>query len=257
MAKAKQYRWTCPECGKAKLAGKSPRRNATVRYCLPCSDHTGSLVARSCPVLDAARERGKAKSEAKLQQKRARKRERRTNLAAHRKHLIARCRTEQRARLRELDAVDEHYNLAALDLHEELRTLLRCSCVPEHLRGSGVELHLRQAAVQPVNRWGFATMRDGVPYISLTTWPGIGPGDLLAGLAHELAHHMTWRIGKAHGKEWRQAYCRLVHEQYSVWPQGQYLPARWDLDRAIAIGLSPIAKDMMRKRSNESGDAYV
>ncbi len=248
MAKAKQYRWTCPDCGNAKLAGKSPRRNATVRFCLDCSERTGSLVERTCPVLDAQRERGKAKTEAKAKRKAAKKRERRVDGREVQRQAVARCRTEQRAQLRELDAVDEHYNLAALDLHAELAKLLDCECVPEHLRGSGVELHLRQAEVRPRNRWGFATMHNGVPYISLTIWPGIGPGDLLSGLSHELAHHMAWRVGKPHGVEWREAYCELVREHYDVEPGGMgWLPARWDLDRAIAIELSPIAKAMMMR----------
>lgn len=59
MAKVKQYRWVCPECESAKHAPQAPRMNDVRRYCLPCSEATGYLVERTCPVLDAKRARKK------------------------------------------------------------------------------------------------------------------------------------------------------------------------------------------------------
>lgn len=46
MPKPKRYRWNCPQCGSGKLLGKRPKKNATGRYCLDCSEKTGYLVER-------------------------------------------------------------------------------------------------------------------------------------------------------------------------------------------------------------------
>lgn len=48
-------RWSCPKCGKGKLAPGKPRRDDVRRYCLPCSEKIGRLVERTCAALEAAR----------------------------------------------------------------------------------------------------------------------------------------------------------------------------------------------------------
>jgi hypothetical protein len=57
--------WICPQCGDRKRGGVRPRKNATVRFCLPCSAKTDYLVERSAPVLERKREASRAKSVAK------------------------------------------------------------------------------------------------------------------------------------------------------------------------------------------------
>lgn len=55
MTKTRRYRWTCPLCETSRLLGARPRKTATARYCLPCSEETGSLVEMTCPTLDKQR----------------------------------------------------------------------------------------------------------------------------------------------------------------------------------------------------------
>ncbi len=47
--------WVCPSCGGGLLAPGRPRRDDVRRYCLPCSEATGRLVARTCPAADRER----------------------------------------------------------------------------------------------------------------------------------------------------------------------------------------------------------
>ena len=47
----------CPSCGVGARGPARPRRDATVRFCLPCSAVSSVLVARACPALARARSR--------------------------------------------------------------------------------------------------------------------------------------------------------------------------------------------------------
>jgi hypothetical protein len=49
MAATKRYRWVCPVGGLGALGPKAPRKTATIRYCLPCSAKSPTLVERTCP----------------------------------------------------------------------------------------------------------------------------------------------------------------------------------------------------------------
>jgi len=73
---SRQHRWTCPSCGSTKLAPKRPRRDDTRRYCLHCSEKTGHLVARTCPVLETRRDSRRAarqvRAEARAERQQAR-----------------------------------------------------------------------------------------------------------------------------------------------------------------------------------------
>lgn len=124
MSKPKQHNWVCPECGSTKRAPSKPRANDVRRYCLPCSEATGYLVQRTCPVLDARREhkaevkraraakkaaRNKAQREAEraarvaAEEQQAKKRaEREARQAAHQ----AEQEKEEERRLREIEALD-------------------------------------------------------------------------------------------------------------------------------------------------------
>ena len=57
--------WRCPDCGNQKRAPGKPRRNDVRRFCLPCSQRTGYMVERVCPVLETKRAKAKAKVSAK------------------------------------------------------------------------------------------------------------------------------------------------------------------------------------------------
>lgn len=72
--KPKQYRWVCPECETAIHAPSRMRSNDVRRYCLDCSDATGFLVERACPVLDRKREASRQRSQKKAATKARRKR---------------------------------------------------------------------------------------------------------------------------------------------------------------------------------------
>lgn len=56
---ATRKRWTC-ECGNNVLAPGRMRKDDVRRFCLPCSERTGRLVARTCPSLEAVRGRKEA-----------------------------------------------------------------------------------------------------------------------------------------------------------------------------------------------------
>lgn len=72
MPKAKKYRWNCPECGTGKLLSSRPRKNATARYCLPCSEETGYLVERVSPALERKRAQKTAQRAQRAKRERAR-----------------------------------------------------------------------------------------------------------------------------------------------------------------------------------------
>ena len=59
---ARRYRWTCPACGVGRMLGARPRKDATARFCIPCSEETGSLVGLVCPAQDRRRSDAKTKA---------------------------------------------------------------------------------------------------------------------------------------------------------------------------------------------------
>lgn len=78
-----RHRWSCPECGSGVLLGPRPRRDATARFCLGCSQKQGTLVARVCPALEKKRDRKRDLQETRLRQQRDRKREAETVSGIH------------------------------------------------------------------------------------------------------------------------------------------------------------------------------
>jgi len=73
MAKPKQYRWVCPQCGAGKLAPSRPRKDDVRRYCLPCSERTGRLVERLSPALERQRREKEERRRSRDKRKRAAK----------------------------------------------------------------------------------------------------------------------------------------------------------------------------------------
>lgn len=69
-----KLRWNCPECGRGVLLGPAPRKNATARYCLPCSEKKGTLVERVSPVLERKREAARLRANERERKKLAKAR---------------------------------------------------------------------------------------------------------------------------------------------------------------------------------------
>lgn len=63
--------WACPNgCG-SKRGPERPRRNATIRYCLACSERTGSLVERVSPAAERERTEHAARRRARSERRAA------------------------------------------------------------------------------------------------------------------------------------------------------------------------------------------
>ncbi len=78
------------------------------------------------------------------------------------------------------------------------------------------ELKVRRAAKRP-NRLGFAVPTEF--RLSVTTYPGIRPGDVLETLLHELAHLHVGRAPEAHawhGPTFKRTLARAMREAYGV-----------------------------------------
>ena len=78
------------------------------------------------------------------------------------------------------------------------------------------ELKVRRARRQP-NRLGFAVPTEF--RLSVTAYPGIGPGDVLETLLHELTHLHVGRAAEAHawhGPTFKRTLARAMAEAYGV-----------------------------------------
>lgn len=188
----KRYRWKCPRCGSGKLLGMRPRVNATDRFCLPCSEETGTLVERVCPVLETQREKAAAKAAEKQKQK----------------------------RLREAGK----YVVNGVDLRKELSRLWRIAQRIEPRLGKQSPPTL---TIHRSKRWGtsgrawtssFALTKGkgGAVYrgprIHLTC--GTNLGTMLYVFAHEVAHHVATARGawSSHGDTFKAAEAEMLQE---------------------------------------------
>src|SRR4051812_9740514 len=76
----KRVRWECPHgLHPAVLGSTRPTKNATVRFCLPCSLDEGVLVERTAPALERQRAARTAAAAVKRDRKAQREREARAN----------------------------------------------------------------------------------------------------------------------------------------------------------------------------------
>lgn len=237
---------------------KGMRRDDVRRYCLPCSEETGRLVLRVCAAAEKAKtlQQERRKSRAKRRTKKTAALRRRATKAKRESKSAAlrRKRANAKFALERLERPDKDYLFSGIDLAEQLDRLLLLPSIPGHLRHLKPVLHVRQCD-RPVKKWGFATFRNGRGYISVSLWSGIGPGQMLGHLCHELAHLVAWHecvARKPHGPEWRRAYVALAKEGYSVRVGTPVGPHRNDLDVEIAIALSPVGREMMRRAKEAS-----
>lgn len=192
---AKRIRWECPTGSHpAQLGPRRPAADATVRYCLPCSEATGRLVLRVAPVLERARADAAERSKAKATRQRA---------------------TAARARARALAAETARYTVAGHDLRDEAARLCRL-----HLfRGTRLA---RQAPRLDVTHRRAATNQVGLAFpwewrIHLTLRPDIPWAIVRATLVHELVHLATADQhpgADPHGPEFARIMRRAFRQAY-------------------------------------------
>lgn len=180
-------RWICPRCEGVKIAPQRPRRDDSRRYCLPCSDTTGRLVERTCPVLDKAREeRGAKAAEAKAK---------------------ANARAEAKAKAK--------LTWAGVDLGEWATRIIALKRWTSKERASmrTYEIRLRRCKREPTAQIGYCSYVRG--WLSVSVWPqrslinltprarrGRSAACALETLIHELVHAAGYRN---HGHEFRSA----------------------------------------------------
>lgn len=198
MAKAKQYRWVCPECGVGKLAGKSPRRNATARYCLSCSGHSEVLVERTCPALD--KQRGLRSERAKVKREGKAKRD-----------------------------YDRKWVHAGMDIKKESARIWKIACKLDHMlskrypHGPTYKIKRRKAETWPDGTVCSQASSGHAQYWSgeITLTLGVNRQDVWHVLIHEIAHLLAHVRGagggydqktKAHGDIFRAAEKELQDE---------------------------------------------
>lgn len=170
-------RWVCPRCGRAKLLGPRPRRDAVGRYCLPCSERTGRLVERTCPKLEAEREARSAR------------------------------RAAREARTAEREA--SRYVVDGFDYREELLRLWKLAQKIEP-RLKGRKVPLLRIERRQYGCWGLA-YRDG--RITLRIFSSRTVGETRRTLVHEVAHFVGWaRRAKGHDDLFQVAFNELWRE---------------------------------------------
>lgn len=230
MAAAKRVRWECPNGLHPGVLGSTrPRKNATVRFCLPCSEVEGVLVERVAPALE---------------RKRAAKTVTREQRAA--------AQREARARAFVVVTADG----AELDLRAEADRFMRGS---ETLRSWARESWAAGARFRPdltVRRGSKSHVSGHCDHsgdIVLTVGAGADRHEVREVLLHELVHAVTipWldrqrrRRGTRvpwHGGTYRAALCRAARELFGTTVHPDDRRETYELDSLIVA--------QMRERSS-------
>ena len=200
MAKPRQTRWICPDCGNGRLAPTRPRREDVRRYCLPCSEATGKLVERHSPAMLKQRERKAEAAKAK--------------------------RVKQKARERELETAK--WTRDGVDLRDVLAKAMR---LPE-AKGLRTPRMVVQRKLEGTYS-GHAKIGIGGNKIFLRLHPDARAKTAVGLLLHELAHCLTdqrhgWRkAGDADPEfgalvddllhQWNQRYSSVVEVRVDSW----------------------------------------
>jgi len=242
MTRSRRVRWECPNGEHPAVLGSTrPPKDATVRYCLPCSAGSSRLVARVAPVLEAQRVARKTAREARAAFER--ERDRQARAAA--------------LRVTVLDYGD--VGVVTLDVGELLAQAWRSKTLRDAAKDSGYRngLMLPQVKVRRGDRErgraaraarpGSGRERDAISghakthrgEIVLTVAPGLGREWLEAIVVHEAAHCAC--PDEHHGRTWRSTYIRAMRELYGVrvLNAGQ---ATWRLDEEITLALREIGR---------------
>ena len=180
---SKQHRWICPSCGSGALLGSRPRRNATSRYCLPCSTRTGYLVERDCPTLNA---------------KRAEKHERKAALVVEHK-------------ARERVKADAKVTFAGINVRDETRRVIAVA------RTLGKMPPVRSVVIRTRREGrhtsGYARYSG---HIVLTLSHEAAPCAIKALIAHEVAHVLHGGVDGPHSESYWTCLAELVEAAYGV-----------------------------------------
>lgn len=202
----KRYRWICPQCEDGKLASARPRKNATVRYCLTCSEREGILVERTCPALEKVRHAKTERSQKKQAKKKAKEAEQRT-----------------------FDGVDVEKEM----LHQ-CRVLCHAGVWPKYMK-KGVRLIVRKSKYRKRARGLCHHNR-----ITLTLGEDVKSITLRELIFHELTHYAC-PSREGHGDGFRS---KLVEGARALW--GIVIEAGpahvYDLDREIEDKLKGLEK---------------
>lgn len=210
----RRHRWVCPRCGQARLASARPRKTATVRYCLPCSEATGTLVERTCPVLERER---RARVERKKKQ-----RDRRA---------AARARAKARAKDRRAERDEAKWHYGGRDLRDEARRLLQVA------RSNGYTCRRPKITVNWRHKGNHGSGRSWGGRVHLTIPRGSLAAPALALLAHELAHEIA-PASERHGPEWRWIFRCLVEQGYGCTMQYESGCDQYAYHRAAIRGIA-------------------
>lgn len=248
MAAAKRIRWECPNgLHPGVLASSRPRKNATARYCLACSETAGVLVERTAPALERKRNAKTAVREEKRARERA-------------------AAAEARENWHKVTVLDRDGGEVVLDAGELLRDAWRTPVLRDEQRAAFPSYLWPVKVPELVIRRGAPTAgrpaaraerglnerslpiraRDGLSghaesatgdRIVMTVRPNCGEEWVRAIVVHEAAH-AACPIGAHHGARWRRAYVKATRLLYP----GAPIPAmaeldgltNWQLDEAIA-----------------------
>jgi len=110
-----------------------------------------------------------------------------------------------------------YYAVAGVALDEEMQRLRQLPVFADGpLARSAPQLKVRRAGKRP-NRLGFAV--PGEFRLSVTAYPGIGRGDVLETLLHELVHLHVGRAAEAHGwhgPTFKRTLAQAMQEAYGI-----------------------------------------
>jgi hypothetical protein len=230
-----QHRWVCPSCQGVKLGSSRPRPKATSRFCLPCSEKSGELVERTCPVLDKQRE-------AKAEQAKARR--------AKATEAKARRRERLKAEASRISEAMWHYG--DYDLRVETGRILDIAA------GEGYKAKRPRLSVRWRHGGDYCTGRSWGGRVHLTIPEGSLAAPALVVLAHELAHEICV-AGTGHGAEWRFAFRLLVRAGYGaevpIMPGGSSHDLHKALVQAVAGKLGETITGAQLE--NESDEAEI
>lgn len=247
MAAAKRIRWECPNgLHPGVLASSRPRKNATARYCLPCSETAGVLVERVAPALERKRNAKTAVREEKRARERA-------------------AAAEARENWHKVTVLDRDGAEVVLDAGELLREAWRTTVLRDEQRDAFPAYMIPVAVPELVIRRGDPNAgrpakraerglhpaslpiraRDGLSghavssgdRIVITVRPNCGEEWVRAVVVHEAAH-AACPAAAHHGARWRRAYVKAARVLYP----GAMIPpmaeldglTNWQLDEVIA-----------------------
>lgn len=220
MAKAKRVRWECPNgLHPAVLGSTRPLADATVRFCLSCSEETGRLVKRVAPALEAKRDRAVARSRAKQSTKRERDRE-----------------AERRSRV--VCCVEPDGSTGEVDVQRTLERMVRLPALKAALRDDG-RMWLAARAVEFTLHHGTGAGCSGRAWsgrrVHFTVGRGCPRAQVEELILHELTHYLL-PSGVHHGQRFRSTLMAAAREWFpGVRPQWVASAARDARGRAAAV----------------------